>query len=82
MQEMQETQVQSLSQEDPLHQEMTTLSSIFAGKSHGQRSLMDYSLKGHKEPNMTKGLSAHTHTHTHTHTQYFTYEHEALGRNS
>ena len=29
---------------------------------------MDYSLKGHKEPNMTKGLSAHTHTHTHTHT--------------
>ena len=43
---------------------------------------MDYSLKGHKESDMTEGLSAHTHTHTHTHTQYFTYEREALGRNS
>ena len=39
---------------------------------------MDYSLKGHKESDMTEGLSAHTHTHT----QYFTYEREALGRNS
>ena len=27
---------------------------------------MDYSLKGHKEPNVTKGLSAHTHTHRHS----------------
>ena len=41
---------------------------------------MDYSLEGHKESDMTKGLSAHTHTHTHR--QYFTYECEALGRNS
>ena len=32
MQEMQETQVQSLGQEDPLQKEMTTYSSILAGK--------------------------------------------------
>ena len=32
MQEMQETQVQSLGQEDPLQKEMTTQSSILAGK--------------------------------------------------
>ena len=29
---------------------------------------MDYSLKGHKESDMTEGLCARTHTHTHTHT--------------
>ena len=36
---MQETQVQSLSQEDPLEKGMATHSSILARKSHGQRSL-------------------------------------------
>ena len=35
---MQETQVPSLGQEDPLEKEMTTHSSILTGKSHGQRS--------------------------------------------
>ena len=40
---MQETQVQSLSQEDPLEKEMVTHSSILAGKSRGQRSLAGHS---------------------------------------
>ena len=37
---MQETQVQSLDQEDPLEEEMATHSSVLAWKIHGQRSLM------------------------------------------
>ena len=49
----QETQVQSLGQEDPLEKEMATHSSILPGKSHGQRSLVDYSPWGHKELDMT-----------------------------
>ena len=39
--------VQSLGQEDPLEEEMATHSSVLAGKSHGQRSLAGYSLRGH-----------------------------------
>ena len=39
----QETWVQFLGQEDPLEKEMATHSSIFAGESHGQRSLEGYS---------------------------------------
>ena len=35
------------------------------GKFHGQRSLVGYSLWGHKE----SGLTEHMHTHTHTHTR-------------
>ena len=42
-------QVQSLGQEDPRKKEMATQSSILAWKSHGQRSLMDYSPWGHKK---------------------------------
>ena len=45
---MQDTWVQSLGQEDPLEKEMATLSSILAGKFHGQRSLVGYSPWGHK----------------------------------
>ena len=40
---VQETEVQSLGQEDPMEKEMATHSSILPGESHGQRSLMDYS---------------------------------------
>ena len=39
MQEMQETWVQSLGQEDPLEEETATHSSILARESHEQRSL-------------------------------------------
>ena len=42
MQEMQETWVQSLGQEDPLEKEMATYFRILAGKTHGERSLVGY----------------------------------------
>ena len=43
MQETEETQVQSLAQEDHLEKETATHSSILAWKPHGQRSLVGYS---------------------------------------
>ena len=46
---VQETQVQSLGQEDPLEKEMATHSSILAWESHGQRSLPGYSPWGRQE---------------------------------
>ena len=58
---MQETWVLSLSQEEPLEKGMATLSSILAGKSYGQRSLVRYSPWGCKESDKTEQL---THTHT------------------
>ena len=53
---MQETQVQSLDQEDPLEKEMVTHSNILAGESHGQRCLVGYSPWGHKASDMAKQL--------------------------
>ena len=53
MQELQETWVWSLGQEDPLEEA--------SGKSHGQRSLVGYSPWGHKEWNTTK-VTEHTRT--------------------
>ena len=47
---MQETQVQSLGQEDPLEKEMATTPVFLPEESHGQRSLVGYSPWGHKEP--------------------------------
>ena len=46
---MQETWVGFLGQEDPREKEMATHSRILAWKSHGQGSLVGYSLWGHKE---------------------------------
>ena len=78
MQEMQETQVQSLDWADILEEEPTPV--FLPGKFHGQRSLAGYSPWGHKESDMTETLSTererererdisvHTHTHTCTHT--------------
>ena len=40
---MQESRVWSPSQEDPLVKDMATYSSILPGKTHGQRSVVDYS---------------------------------------
>ena len=37
-------------------------------ESHGQRSLVGYSLKSHKKLDMMEHI--HTHTHTHTHEVY------------
>ena len=42
----QEMWVRSLGQEDPLEKEISTHSSILAGKSHGQRNLACYSPRG------------------------------------
>ena len=51
----QEMWARSLGLEDPLQKEMATHSSILAlpGKSHGQSSLVGYSLWGPKESDMT-----------------------------
>ena len=46
---MQETQVQSLSGEDPLEEEMATYSHILAWRSPWTESLVDYSVCGLKE---------------------------------
>ena len=53
---MQETQVQSLGWKDPLEKEMATHSSILAGEFHGQRSLVNYSPRHHKELGTTEWL--------------------------
>ena len=50
---MWETWVQSLGQEDPLEKGMATHSRFLAGESHGQRSLVSYSLWGQKESDTT-----------------------------
>ena len=46
----------NLSQEDPLKEEMATHSNILARKSHGQRSLVGYSPRVHKESDTTERL--------------------------
>ena len=54
MQEMQETPVQSLSQEDPLAKEMAPHSSILAWRIPWMGSLAGYSPWGCKELDMTE----------------------------
>ena len=61
-----EMQVWSLHEEDHLKKEIATHSSILAGKSREQRSLVGYSPWGCKESHTTVWLSKHTHIHTHT----------------
>ena len=53
---MLETWVRPLGREDPLKKEIATHSSILAGKSHGQRSLVGYSPWGCKELDTTEWL--------------------------
>ena len=60
---MQETQVQSLSQEDPLEKERAHTPVFLPGKFHGQRSLVGYSPWGPKELEMTEPLSMHAPIH-------------------
>ena len=45
---LQEVQIWSLGQEDPLEKERATHSSVLSWEIHGQRSLAGYSLWGHK----------------------------------
>ena len=51
---MQETWVWSRGWENPLEEGMATHSSILAGESHGQRSLVGYSPLGHTEFDTTE----------------------------
>ena len=51
---MQETQVQSLDQEDLLEKKMATTPVFLTEEPHGQRSLVGYSPWGHKESDMTE----------------------------
>lgn len=52
----QETQIQVryLGLEDTLEEEIATIPIFLPGKSHEQRSLVDYSSKGQKESDMTE----------------------------
>ena len=61
---VQETQVPSLGRKDPLEKEMVTHSSVLAGKSHGQRSLVGYSPGGCKESDITERARVHKHKNT------------------
>ena len=54
---MQETQVQSLGQEDPLEKGMATHPVFLPGESHGQRNLVGYSPWGDKESGTTERLT-------------------------
>ena len=56
---MKETQVRSLSWEDPLEKEMAAHSSILAWKIPWTRSLLGYHPWGHKESDMTERLHFH-----------------------
>ena len=51
---MWETRVQFLGQEDALEKEWQSTPELLPGKSHGQRSLIGYSLWGHKESDTTE----------------------------
>ena len=51
---MREMQVLSLGLKDTLEKEMATHSSILAGESHAQRSLVGYGPQDCKEPDATE----------------------------
>ena len=60
IQETQETEFQSLHQEDPLEKRMATHSSILAWRiPWTENSLVGYSQWGHKELDITERLSTH-----------------------
>ena len=54
MQEMQETQVHPWVGKIPWRREWQPTPVFLPGESHGQRSLMGYSPRGHKESDMTE----------------------------
>ena len=64
MQEMplaQDTQVQSLAQEDPLRRKWQPTPDFLPGESHAQRGLAGYSPRGPKELDTTERLRFHFH---------------------
>ena len=52
----QEMWAQSLGREDPLKEGMVTTAILVPGRFHGQRSLVGYGPRGHKEPDTTDQL--------------------------
>ena len=54
---MQKTWVQFLGPEDPPKKEMQPTPVFLPGEPHGKMSLAGYSLRGHKESDMTEQLS-------------------------
>ena len=50
-------QILSLDREDPLEKEMVTTPVFLPGESHGQRSLVGYSPRGHRELDTTERLT-------------------------
>ena len=54
---VQETQVQSVGQDEPLEAGKATHSSILARESHGQRNLAAYSPQSHGESDTTEWLT-------------------------
>ena len=61
MQETQETWVRSLSQKIPWRRKWQLTPVFLPEKSHGQRSLVGYNPKGHKESDVTKWLNTNHH---------------------
>ena len=57
---MQKTWVRSLAQEDPLRRKWKPTPVLLPGKSHGQRSLADYSPWDYKQSDMTEQLHSPT----------------------
>ena len=51
---MQETQIQSLDQEDPLEEDLQPTPVFLPRESHGQRSLAGYGPQGHTQLDMTE----------------------------
>ena len=66
MQEMQETQVRSLGQEDTLEEGMAIHSSILAWRIPWTEESGEATVLGGPESDMTEHVHTHTHTHTHT----------------
>ena len=54
---MQENKVRSLDQEDPWEREWQPTPVFLTEEFHGQRSLVGYSPRGHKELDMAKRLT-------------------------
>ena len=67
---VQETQVQSLGQEDPLEKEILPIPVFLPGEFPGQRGMVGYSLWGCKEPDTTKWLNTYKGIYTNVHRSF------------
>ena len=65
LQEMQETRVWSLGQEDPLDRKWRPTPVFLLGKSHEQRNLVSYSPWSHKESDTADHIHTNTHEFSH-----------------